>query len=142
MEYSEGKHGTHKIRVKLVNRYSIIIQTQFIMKVPQTYFCFGFSYGKIRLTHWIDFSSPTHLLLKYWYKCCAAPSLSSYTHGTEVNVQKMCRVISAALHYLTCSAKHINNLANAAEYARMGRTLPPSPFPPSPGFLKLFSLTL
>lgn len=41
---------------------------------------------------------------------------------TEVNILKTCRVISAALQYLTCSAKHINNFASAVEYVRMGRT--------------------
>lgn len=123
------------------NCYSFVIHTHLMMKA-RTYFCFSFSYGKTTLTHCIDFPSPTHLLLKYWYKCFASVCLSSYTHSTKVSMQKTCRVISAALHYLTCSAKHINNLATAVEFARMGRTQPPQPCPTSHGFLKLFFLKL
>lgn len=67
-------------------------------------------------------------MLKYWYKGFASLSLSSYTCSTKVTMQKSCRVIPAALHYLTCSAQHNNNLATAVEFARMRRTLhTPSP---------------
>lgn len=49
------------------------------------------------MTYWIDFPSPTHLLLKYWYKCFASLSLSSYMQHKGHYAEDM-------QSYFSCSA--------------------------------------